>query len=129
MADVVLDASAVLALIFEEPGSDEVEPYLPGALISTVNVAEVFTRLINLGMPEDTAGSVFEALQLSVISFDQAQAVTTAAIAPATRPAGLSLGDRACLALARGRALRALTADRAWGDIADEAGVSVSQIR
>lgn len=129
MADVVLDASAILALIFDEPGGDQVARHLPNALVSTVNLAEVVTRLLDYDMPQETIDAVIETLQLGFHSYDHDQAQITAQLRKATRSAGLSLGDRACLALAYSRGIEALTADRAWQDVAGEADVEVTVIR
>jgi len=129
MDKAVLDASAVLALIFAEPGGDQVEAHLPGAAISAVNIAEVATRLLARGMPEDTINTIIGSLQLSIRPFDQQQAMATARLRPATRSAGLSLGDRACLALAGTLQCPALTADQAWSSVADDIAVTVRLIR
>lgn len=129
MRKVVLDASALLALVFEEPGGDQVEEHLPGAEVSAVNIAEVATRLLAHGMPEDTISTIIGSLQLSIRPFDYQQAMTTAQLRSATRSAGLSLGDRACLALARTLQCPALTADKAWIGVADDIVVTVELIR
>lgn len=111
--DVVLDASAILAVIFEEAGSDRVARHLPGAMASTVNVAEVMTKLFDLGMPRETVDDVVAGLQLTVLPFDLDQAGEAARLRLQTRDAGLSLGDRACLAVAKLQGVPALTSDRA----------------
>lgn len=129
MTDVILDASAILALIFEEPGCDQVEAKLPGSAVSTVNMSEVAARLFALGTPEDTVETAIESLQLSIQPFDLDQALVAASLRSITRAAGLSLGDRACLALAKVQQAQALTADRAWADVADATGVNVVLIR
>lgn len=129
MSDVVLDASAILAVIFDEPGGDRVAAHLPDALVSTVNIAEVATRLLALDMPQETVETVIDTLQLSIQSYDMNQALVTAQLRTATRSAGLSLGDRACLALSKARQAEAVTADTAWQMIADDAGVDVTLIR
>ncbi|HET7313041.1 type II toxin-antitoxin system VapC family toxin [Salinisphaera sp.] len=129
MANVVLDASAIIALIFDEPGGDRVEAHLPAALVSTVNIAEVATCLLALDMPAETVDTVIDTLQLSIQAFDYDQALATARLRSVTRSAGLSLGDRACLALAKARHARALTADRAWQEIAGDAAVDVELLR
>lgn len=127
--DVVLDASAILALIFDEPGGDRVATHLPGALVSTVNIAETATRLLALDMPQATVETVIETLQLSIQPYDHDQALITAELCSTTQSAGLSLGDRACLALGKSRQAEVLTADRAWEEIAERAGVIVTLIR
>lgn len=129
MTDVVLDASAILAVIFDEPGGDRVAAHLPGALVSTVNIAEVATRLLAFEMPQETVETVIDTLQLSIQPYDYDQALATARLRAVTRSAGLSLGDRACLALSKAQQAEALTSDTAWQTIADDAGVSVTLIR
>lgn len=114
MSDAVLDSSAVLALLQDEPGSGRVKACLPGALISSVNVAEIISKLCERGMPPDAARLATEAIGVEIVEFDLDQACLTGALRPATRSLGLSLGDRACLALARLRDLPAITCDRAW---------------
>jgi len=114
--EVVLDASAVLCLLQGEPGSEKVLAALPGAVVGAVNVSEVVAKLAELGMP---AGEIREALTLGfdVVPFTQELAFAAGELRAATRFRGLSLGDRACLALARSLALPAITTDRAWSDL------------
>jgi PIN domain nuclease of toxin-antitoxin system len=99
LSDAVLDSSAVLAVILEEPGADRVEPLLPRAKVSAVNVDEVAAKLRDLSMPEATVETVLGGLQMDVVAHDWDEALAAAFLRPATRAAGLSLGDRACLAL------------------------------
>lgn len=129
MTDVVLDASAILAVIFDEPGAERVAEHLPGAHVSTVNVAEVVSRMLSLDMPEVTAEAIIETLQLTIQPFDYDQSLETARLRSTTRTKGLSLGDRACLALAKTRTLPALTTDQAWQAIADVADVRIELVR
>lgn len=129
MPDIVLDASAILAVIFEEVGAERVALHLPGAMVSTVNVAEVMTKLFDLGMPEETVDAVVTGLQLTVLSFDLDQAAEAARLRIQTRGAGLSLGDRACLAAAKLQNVSALTADRAWKGLQRSIGVKVEMLR
>jgi PIN domain nuclease of toxin-antitoxin system len=124
VSDVVLDASAVLALLQDEPGSERVLESLPGALICSVNLSEVVAKLTELGMPEPDIRLALS-LGLEVVAFDEALAYSAGALRPVTRSAGLSLGDRACLALARSRSLPALTTDRAWRDTGVDTVVEV----
>lgn len=124
---VVLDASAVLALLHREPGAEVVESNLANAMISAVNVAEVATRLADRGMSDADIRDVVVALGMTVVSFDDGSAYAAASLRPKTRNFGLSLGDRACLSLASHLSLPALTADRMWADV--EVGVEVRQIR
>lgn len=129
----VLDASALLAYLREEPGADVVAAAIAdGAAISTVNLAEVFSRSADRGVdPAKLATKLVEGGLLdgaiTVEPFTVADAIATAHLRPATRDAGLSLGDRACLALARRLDAPALTADAAWDRTAH--GVELHQIR
>jgi ribonuclease VapC len=114
MTSVVLDASAVLALVFAETGAEVVEGRLPHCLISAVNHAEVLTRSVERGRGLDDTRALVARLRITVWPFDAEQAATAASLRAATRPQGLSLADRACLALAISRDLPILTADRVW---------------
>jgi ribonuclease VapC len=129
LSDAVLDSSAVLAVILEEPGAERVEPLLLGAKVSAVNLGEVAAKLRDLGMPAGTVETVLRGLQIDVRAHDWDAALASGLLRPATRSAGLSLGDRACLALAAALRLPAVTADRAWQSVAEAVGVSVMPIR
>ena len=124
--DVVLDSSAVLALLLAEPGADRVKTVLPGALLSTVNLAEVISKLCERGMPAGEARAAVEAIGVEMVDFGIDLACVVGGLRTVTRSAGLSLGDRACLALARHRGLPAMTSDAAWGQLS---GFDVVQIR
>lgn len=117
MSDVVLDSSAVLALLTNEPGTDVVEAALPGALLSTVNLAEIVAKLCERGMPAEEATYLIYSIGVEVAEFDAEQATRSGELRVSARSAGLSLGDRACLALAQVRGLPVLTADTAWGQL------------
>ena len=125
----VLDASAVLALLFDEPGADRVRVRVAEGLIGTANLAEVLAKLVDRGLPPGEAAHAVATLGLPVVPFTDAQARTSASLRSATRAAGLSLGDRACLALALERELPAVTAERRWSEIADAVGVTVEVIQ
>ena len=129
MTLAVLDASAVLALLFGETGADVVRPRVRGGLISTVNLAEVLAKLVDKGLPPDEAARAVDMLGMEAVPLSMEQAQLSAALRSATRAVGLSLGDRACLALARERGLPAVTAERRWPDVAEQAGVAVKVIR
>ena len=118
-AGVVLDASALLALLRHEDGGERVAKELPrGAAISALNWAEVLARLVDLGGDpvEITARALpaAAAAAVEVVPFDDAGARETARLQSKTRSLGLSLADRAALALAKSRGIPVLTADRAW---------------
>lgn len=127
MNRVVLDASAVLALLNDEVGAKKVQESLPGAMISSVNFAEVVTRLTLLGMPENEIQAALDILALDITPFDEEQAFLAGFLAIKTKQSGLSLGDRACLALALKTGFEALTSDKAW--LALDLGVEVRLIR
>jgi ribonuclease VapC len=119
---LVLDASALLAYLRDEPGADAVaDAIADGVVISTVNLAEVFSYSADRGAdPAKLADKLTQAGLLNgaitVAPFTTTDAVDAAHLRPLTRNAGLSLGDRACLALARRLDAPALTADTAWQD-------------
>lgn len=114
MRSCVLDASAILALLLGEAGVEAVQAKLSGGIWSAVNYAEVLTRLSELtGSLTDTRDRL-ERLELEVIPFDTEQATVASSLRAATRAYGLSLADRACLALAQRASLPVLTADREW---------------
>ena len=126
---VVLDASAVLALLFEEPGAELVRAHLRTGMIGAANLAEVLAKLSDHGLPASEAARAVAILGLEVAPMTEAQAQRSAELRPVTRTAGLSLGDRACLALAAELGASAVTADRGWAGIAEATGVSVQVIR
>jgi ribonuclease VapC len=128
VSEVVLDASAVLALLNEETGTEVVEEALPGALIGAVNLSEVLSKLAEFGMSNDDAWSAITGLGLEIVAFDVETARIAASLRRATRSYGLSLGDRACLALGVQRGALVLTADRAWLAL-DEPALKIRAIR
>jgi ribonuclease VapC len=124
----VLDASALLALLNGEPGSEQVTSVIAdGAAISAINLAEVVTKLSEIGIPEALIHDALDLLGLEIVDFDVEQAYQVGLLRPLTRHAGLSLGDRACLALAKQLGLPALTTDRVWEGL--DIGVAVQMIR
>ena len=118
VSDVVLDASALLALLQDEPGADVVASHLHKALMCTVNHSEVVAKLADTGMPEPAIREALN-LPLRLVEFNEALSVRAGMLRPTTRTLGLSLGDRACLALALERGAAALTAETAWADVPD----------
>ena len=118
MSSVVLDASALLASIYDEPGGRQVDAALDAsAAISTVNLSEVVARLAADGLPVEQVRAGIESWRLDIVEFNAELALEAGMLRPTTRRAGLSLGDRACLALARRLGLPVLTADRAWAGL------------
>ena len=112
----VLDSSAVLALLGNEEGADAVDAILPLAVMSSVNLAEVISKLQERGGEDEAIDGALADLGLTIISFDRTQADKTGKLRKITRPRGLSLGDRACMAFAASRGAIAVTTDKAWKD-------------
>jgi PIN domain nuclease of toxin-antitoxin system len=127
MTRSVLDSSAILAFFQKEQGWETVSAALPDAIVSSLIVAEVVTRLTLGGGAPSQVVAVWDDLQLVVEPFDDSRARVAGLIVRKTRPFGLSLADRACLALALELGLPAITADRAWRDV--KLGVEVVLIR
>ena len=129
MSAIVLDASAILAAILGEAGGDAVFDVLDEAMVSTVNVAEVYSYAAINDLPTEAIDAFFADTGIETALFDLRQAVTAGALAGVTRRAGLSLGDRSCLALAKLRGATVLTADRPWAQIAEAAGLTIILLR
>lgn len=112
----VFDSSAVLAALFQEPGGDTVVAiWVDGEnLISAVNYAEIVSKLNERGMSDFEVLAVMEGVPLTVVDFDQTTAHASGLLRTATKALGLSLGDRACIALAQSRSATAVTADKQW---------------
>lgn len=116
-AGVVLDASAVLAWLRDEPGAEVVGPQLAGAVMSAVNWSETWQKLDQHGVDAESATRRLRSLGLRVEPLTAPDAVAAARLWATTRKAGLSLGDRCCLALAQRLDLPAVTADAAWATL------------
>ena len=115
MSGAVVGASAILAVVREEPGNEAIHPYLKGALVSAVGWAEVVGRLLETGAQEPEIRAIPGRFKLEIVPFDPEDAWETGRLRRRTRWEGLSLADRACLGLAISRGLPAVTTDRAWG--------------
>jgi ribonuclease VapC len=125
--EIVADASAILAAVKNEPFG-EVDPReLVGVAISAVNLCEVLAKLHDDGLSEAQADAAVSAMDLRVVAFDERQARAAARLRSLTRRAGLSLGDRACLALGLRLGRPVITADRTWASL--NLGVEVVLIR
>lgn len=114
MSEFVLDSSAVLALLFQESGMERVEQILDLSIMGRVNEIEVLTKLMEKGMTLDEAIENLSDLCIPVVELDELQSRRAAELRPLTKHLGLSLGDRACLALAIQENAVAVTADRNW---------------
>jgi ribonuclease VapC len=127
MASAVLDSSAILAVLNDEPGTEIVEAMMDDALISTVNYAEVVAKLVERGGTALAAQTALQSIALTTVDFDIALAQRTGGLRGETLKRGLSLGDRACLALAEREGVPALTGDRNW--VGAVASVEIRLIR
>jgi ribonuclease VapC len=112
--EIVADASAILAALKNEPFSNLDARRLIGAAVSAVNLCEVLSKLHDDGLNDAQAHAAVSRMDLRVVPFDGPQARTAAQLRSVTRPAGLSLGDRACLALGDRLGCPVVTADRIW---------------
>lgn len=125
MTASVLDSSAVLAWIRDEPGAATVAALITDGIVSTVSWSEIAQKLAQHGAHAGRTLSRLEALGIRTEPFTTIDAIAAASLWPLTRKAGLSLGDRACLALASRRQLPAVTADKAWTHLGLEVKVRV----
>jgi PIN domain nuclease of toxin-antitoxin system len=127
MSEIVVDASAILALVNAEPGWQRVRDVLETAVISAVNLSEVVAKLAENGLPQTEIAIVLESVAVGVVTFDGEDAVRAGLLRPATRGTGVSFGDRACLALGQRRGVPVLTADQRWRELTLD--LEVRQIR
>ena len=117
MNKVVLDASALLALVKNEPGSEKDEALLGRVVMSSVNVSETAAMLLQSQMSVQEVQDCLLPLISEIVPFDEEQAFETADLRKKTKAQGLSLGDRACIALGIKRKLPVYTADKLWQDL------------
>jgi PIN domain nuclease of toxin-antitoxin system len=129
VSEAVLDASALLALLNREPGHEEVARTIPDAAISAVNLSEVAAKLAESGMPEESIREALGGLAIDVHDFGRDLAFQTAMLRPLTKHKGLSLADRACLALGQRLDLPVITADRVWKELDLEVEVRLIRSR
>ena len=124
---IVLDASAMLALLFRETGHERVATVLSQSCMSTVNLAEVITRFARDGHDAQKVLQHINGSPVELVPFLAEDAALAAMLAPQVRNLGLSLGDRACLALAMVRDVPVYTADRMWETV--DLGLTIELIR
>jgi ribonuclease VapC len=127
MSSVIFDASTLLIAINREPGQDAVKAMDADIVISSVNYAEVVTKLALGRMSLDEIDNAVVGYRMTVVPFTERLAMMAGLLASRTRRRGLSLGDRACLALAMDLKLPVVTADRAWADLDLE--LDIRQVR
>jgi ribonuclease VapC len=125
----MLDASAVLAVLLEEPGGDFVFEQMRGSQISVVNLSEVYATLIDGGMSFDEAQEIVEPLPIRIRTFRDGHAWQTAKLRPITKKFGLSLGDRACVTQAMFADLPILTGDRRMTAVQEVLDIDIRLIR
>ena len=125
--DVVLDASAIMAALQSETGGDVVFATRAARFVSTVNIVEVRTKLSDAGNTSVEIDEAIKILNMIEVNFTSEQARFAGDLRMATRSAGLSVGDRACIALAAEKGAVAMTADKAWKKV--ELPVRVELIR
>lgn len=118
MSRAVLDASVLLAYLNDERGAPAAAEALEGEpVMSAVNVSEVASKLVDVGIGAEAVREMLEGLQIEVVAFDEDAAYEAGALRLATRKAGLSLGDRACVSLGLRLGVPVLTADRGWRNL------------
>ena len=123
----VVDASALLAFVRDEPGANRVAAVLSDCAISTVNLGETVTALVNRGFPADEARWIMAGVRIDSVALDREVALDAGALRESTRSLGLSFGDRVCLSLAARLGATALTCDRKWTAL--DAGIAVELLR
>lgn len=128
MNNLVFDSSAILAIYYDEPGKRKAQELLEEAdpIISSVNLCEIYTKLLEDGLDAGKISESFDALEIRVVDFDARGALKAAELRARTKRLGLSLGDRACIALAMENSTAAVTADRNWQKVS---GCEIKLIR
>ena len=124
---VVLDASALLAVLLDERGAEQVAAALAESKMSAVNIGEVLTKAAERGADPEATLRIVRSFGVQILAFEERHAVLTARYRTQTKSLGLSFGDRACLALATVERAVVLTADRRWSEA--DLGIAVKQIR
>ncbi|USR92635.1 type II toxin-antitoxin system VapC family toxin [Phormidium yuhuli AB48] len=117
MSNVIMDASAILAFLNQESGSEQITDLIENATISTINLSEVIAKFAEIGISETEILQILSDLNLKSVPFDEPQAQIVGMLRPMTKPLGLSLGDRACLALGLVLNQPVITADRQWSQL------------
>lgn len=129
MSEVVLDASALLVMLKGERGAAKVAKAITSARICAVNFAEVVSHFARLEMPPAAIDAMLDPLPMTIVPADKALSALAGQLAPLTSSAGLSLGDRFCLALAQRDGFPVWTCDTNWNLIHDQSGVKVVLLR
>ena len=127
MTEAVLDASALIAFLREEKGANKVAAILTRSCISSVNLAETYSKMVEYGRPLEGVIYQVQRLRIMIVPFDEEQARIVASLWKQTRPAGLGIGDRACIALALVKSVPALTTEGEWEKC--QTGIKIIKIR
>lgn len=127
MSRAVVDSSILIAILRREPNAEQFMKRVTQTVVSTVNAAETISKLIGWGASNETAWHDVRMLSDEIVSFDERQCRLAGELIRETQPFGLSLGDRACLALGLAEGLPVYTADRAWRGV--NVGVEVHVVR
>jgi ribonuclease VapC len=128
MISAVLDASAVLSILRQEPGGDKASAHIGSAAISAVNLHEVIKELMKSDIEEPVVRAMLDELRLDVHPHDTKAAYAAAALYVQTRQYGRGLGDRSCLSLALTLGVPALTTDQEWRRVEIE-GLKIEHLR
>ncbi|MEM9510244.1 MAG: type II toxin-antitoxin system VapC family toxin [Cyanobacteria bacterium P01_E01_bin.35] len=126
---IVLDASALLALLNREQGQEKVAAVMNQATMNSVNLAEAITKLARLGIPASEIELILVGLDIDTVDFDMRMALAAGTLITQTQEFGLSLGDRACLAFAKSQGYSVMTADKAWQNVQSFLKVEIQFIR
>lgn len=126
---IVLDASALLALLNREQGQEKVAAVMGQATMNTVNLTEVITKLAQLGIPASEIELILAGLDIDTVNFDMSMALAAGNLITQTQEFGLSLGDRTCLAFAELQGYSVMTADKAWQKVQPCLKVEIQLIR
>jgi ribonuclease VapC len=129
MNPFALDASALIAMLKQERGAAKVAKAIASARLCAVNYAEVVSHFAFLGMPAADIDAMLDPLPIEIVPADRSLSRIAENLRSVTSEAGLSLGDRYCLALAQRDGLSAWTCDRNWDLVAELAGVKIVQVR
>ena len=124
-----MDSSAFLAFLWQESGHEKLISLLDDAVISAVNLAEIYSKCADRGIDTDAVKKMISALAIKIAPFDETCAFVTGDLRARTRVLGLSLGDRACLATAISETCQVITADRVWVELAPSLGLDIVCIR
>lgn len=126
---IVVDAAALMAVLLDEKGSDAVLPVLRGSSMSAVNLAECCARAPERGASIEDVVRAVRRFELRIAAFEAGDAVRTGELRVPTKPFGLSLGDRACLALTERLEATLYTGDRRLAEAKDVVGLDIRLIR